>query len=415
MFLNDVKRFVSLLFLVLLTIFLQTVSAQQNDRRDVSFSERQSKTLGDNPPASSVFEKTENLNFEDLAQSSLTFCLRADSLIIREEKYKSKISGDLTAPNNSTQCDSDLKSKTSFSVASPSKEFRDQKLLPEDCEKNPNIVSQPNISNKKSFQHFRSNFRSDVYPNRRLNLKSFSFNQPEESESEKDKPINYSRSQSPNSLDKGAPDDQTADKTETGFRWRSAIGQSLMFLAVQHGYALTQAKTRRELKGNFFNDYVKSVKSLRGWEDGGRFFTNYIAHPMQGSFTGFIQIQNDPKGLKQRFGGSADYWRSRAKALAWTAAWSTQFEIGPLSQASIGNVGLKGKQTYVDLVMTPLGGTAMIIGEDAIDRFVMKSIERRTNNFYAVILSRMLLSPTRTVANLFRFKTPWYRDRPRAR
>jgi hypothetical protein len=48
----------------------------------------------------------------------------------------------------------------------------------------------------------------------------------------------------------------------------------------------------------------ESVKALRGWEDGGRFFTNYIAHPMQGSFVGFIQVQNDPKGMKQRFGGS---------------------------------------------------------------------------------------------------------------
>jgi hypothetical protein len=187
-----------------------------------------------------------------------------------------------------------------------------------------------------------------------------------------------------------------------------------VFLAIQHGYALTQPKTREALKGKFFKDYVKSVKSLHGWDDGGRFFTNYIAHPMQGAFTGFIQVQNDPKGLKQRFGTSADYWRSRMKAMAWTAAWSTQFEIGPISQASIGNVGLKGKQTYEDIVVTPLGGTAMLISEDAIDRFVMERIERRTNNFYIIIFSRMLLSPTRTIANIFRFKTPWYRDRPRA-
>ena len=200
-------------------------------------------------------------------------------------------------------------------------------------------------------------------------------------------------------------------KTE-GFHWRSAIGQSLMFLAVQHGYAFTQPKTREALKGKFWKDYVKSVKSLNRWDDGGRFFTNYIAHPMQGAFTGFIQIQNDPKGLKQQFGASGDYWRSRLKAMAWSAAWSTQFEIGPVSQASIGNVGLKGKQTWGDIVVTPTVGTAMLISEDAIDRFVMKRIERATENFHVRIFSRMLLSPTRTIANLFRFKTPWYRDRP---
>lgn len=209
-----------------------------------------------------------------------------------------------------------------------------------------------------------------------------------------------------------APDD-LAEKKAEGFRWGSAIRQSLMFLAIQHGYALTQPKTREALKGKFWEDYVKSVKSLHGWEDGGRFFTNYIAHPMQGSFVGFIQVQNDPKGMKQQFGASGDYWRSRMKAIAWSAAWSTQFEVGPLSQASIGNVGLKGKQTWEDIVVTPALGTALLISEDAIDRFVMKRIERGTDNFYIVIFSRMLLSPTRTIANLFRFKTPWHRDRPR--
>ncbi len=207
--------------------------------------------------------------------------------------------------------------------------------------------------------------------------------------------------------------DDAADIKKEGFHWRAAIGQSLMFLAIQHGYAFTQPKTREALKGNFLKDYANSVKSLHGWDDGGRFFTNYIAHPMQGSFMGFIQIQNDPKGLRQQFGTSGDYWRSRMKAMAWSAAWSTQFEIGPISQASIGNVGLKGKQTWEDILVTPTLGTAMLISEDAIDRFIMKRIERSTDNFYAIIFSRMLLSPTRTIANLFRFKTPWHRDRQR--
>jgi len=210
--------------------------------------------------------------------------------------------------------------------------------------------------------------------------------------------------------------DETKDLTiDESFRWGSATRQTLMFLAIQHGYAFTQQKTREALKGKFWKDYVKSIKSLHGWADGGRFFTNYIAHPMQGSFLGFIQVQNDPKGLKQQFGSSKDYWRSRLKAMAWSAAWSTQFEIGPVSQASIGNVGLKGKQTYIDIVVTPTVGTAWLIGEDAIDRFIMKRIERGTKNFYVRIFARMLLNPTRTVSNVFRFKEPWYRDRPVAR
>ena len=202
---------------------------------------------------------------------------------------------------------------------------------------------------------------------------------------------------------------------DENFRWRAAIGQSLMFLGIQHGYAFTQLKTRRSLKGKFWKDYVQSVKNLRGWDDGGRFFTNYIAHPMQGSLTGFIFVQNDPKGRKAEFGASGDYWKSRMKAMLWTTAWSTQFEIGPISQASIGNVGLSGKQTWEDIVTTPTLGTAMLIGEDAIDRFVIKNIERRTDNFYIKVFVRMLLNPTRNFSNMLRFKAPWHRDRPPAR
>ena len=198
---------------------------------------------------------------------------------------------------------------------------------------------------------------------------------------------------------------------EQSFHWSTAVKQSLLFLGVQHGYAFTQPKTRRDLKGPFLKDYVRSVKSLHGWEDGGRLFTNYVAHPMQGSLFGFIQIQNDPRGRGLSFDNSSAYWRSRLKALAWSAAWSTQFEIGPVSQASIGNVGLHGKQTYVDLVVTPVGGFGWLLLEDFVDKHVIRMIERRSSgNYYIRIASRTFLNPSRSAANLLRFKTPWHRD-----
>ena len=208
--------------------------------------------------------------------------------------------------------------------------------------------------------------------------------------------------------------DQVRDKPtdDQSFHWSTAIKQSLIFLGVQHGYALTQPKTRRDLRGPFWNDYISSVKSLHGWEDGGRFFTNYVAHPLQGSLLGFIQIQNDPKGMNLFYDNSPAYWRSRLKALAWSAAWSTQFEIGPVSQASIGNVGLHGKQTYIDLVITPIGGFGLVVLEDLVDKHLIRGIERRSSgNFYLKVTSRVFLNPTRSVANLLRFKAPWYRDR----
>jgi hypothetical protein len=217
-------------------------------------------------------------------------------------------------------------------------------------------------------------------------------------------------------LKKKTDEDAAPGIPATGFNWRGALSQSFLFLGIQHGFAIiSQEKTRRSLKGKFWSEYVDSVKSLKGWDDGGRFFTNYIAHPLQGSFTGFIYVQNSPQAKRAQFGASRDYWSSRMKAMLWTAVWSTQFEIGPISQASIGNVGLSGKQTWEDIVVTPTLGTAMLIAEDAIDRYIIRSIERRWDNFYVKIFSRMLLNPTRIFANMLRFKPPWYRDRPTAR
>ena len=202
-----------------------------------------------------------------------------------------------------------------------------------------------------------------------------------------------------------------AGEGRPGFRWQAATEQTLLFLSIQHGYAFTQPKTRRDLSGPFFRDYFRSVASIGKWGDGGKFFTNYVAHPMQGALLGFVWVQNDPKGKAAPFGRSKAYWRSRAKALAWSAAWSTQFELGPVSQASVGNVGLHGKQTWVDIVVTPTVGTAWLVAEDALDRFIVRRIERRTDNRFVRIAARMLFSPTRSSANLLRFEKPWRRDR----
>jgi hypothetical protein len=112
------------------------------------------------------------------------------------------------------------------------------------------------------------------------------------------------------------------------------------------------------LKGPFFDDWFTSVKATKGWGDADDFLANYIGHPMQGSVTGYIFAQNDPKGRYQTFAWSSPYWISRLKATAWSALYSTQFELGPISEASIGNVGYPGSSLSgaVDLVMTPLGG-----------------------------------------------------------
>lgn len=196
------------------------------------------------------------------------------------------------------------------------------------------------------------------------------------------------------------------------FEWNAAFRQSLVFLSVQHALRLTQSKTVDQFKGPFFRDYLDSIKGIKGWGDGDGWFTNYFGHPAMGAIAGYIQIHNDPKALRLELKNSRAYWKSRLKAMAWSAAYSTQFEIGFFSEATVGNVGKRpGTGGYVDFVVTPTLGTFTIVLEDAADRFIVKHIESRTDNFHLIRLARTFLNPTRSIANLLRFKKPWYRDR----
>lgn len=201
------------------------------------------------------------------------------------------------------------------------------------------------------------------------------------------------------------------------FHWKPALIQSLTFLAIQHSYRMTQEKTRRELGGPFFRDWAKSVKGLRGWNDPDSFFINYVLHPLQGGLTGRIFVVNSDRANRQEFGRSKQYWESRFKAFVWSTVWSTQFEFGPLSEASLGNVGIREKRgrstmAYVDLVVTPTLGTGVLIAEDVIDKYILKNrLEKRSQRTTVMIkILRCLLTPTTAFSNVLRGKMPWKRD-----
>ncbi len=193
-----------------------------------------------------------------------------------------------------------------------------------------------------------------------------------------------------------------------------ALQDSLRFLTMQHVLRIgIQDKTRRELSGHFFADYQRSVRAPRQWADGDSVLTNYVGHPVQGAATGYIWLQRD---LSAPLAFSLDraYFSSRAKGMAWAAGYSAQFELGLLSEASIGNVGLRPETAgWVDHVMTPAGGLALMIGEDALDRFVVKTLERRVRSPIVRATARLLLNPARSTANVAALRAPWYRpDRP---
>lgn len=201
--------------------------------------------------------------------------------------------------------------------------------------------------------------------------------------------------------------------SEQGICWKPVLQQAGMFYGITHGWRIIfQGETRSALKGPYFNDYVNSLKGLGGWHDGDPFITNYVGHPMQGSESMWILIQNDPKGAAEEFNfRSKPYWTSRLKGLGFATAYSTFYELSPIGDAAIGNVGLNpATKGAVDLGITPTVGMGWHLTEDMVDKYFIRWVERKTSNMVIVSLVRSWLNPTRTVANCLRFKRPWRRD-----
>jgi hypothetical protein len=194
--------------------------------------------------------------------------------------------------------------------------------------------------------------------------------------------------------------------------WKALTGQSLFFLGVQHGFRLaTEPGTRAGLGGPFWRGYYNSLSNLHGWADGDQFYVNYVGHPIQGAVSGFIWAQNDGKYRKVEFGNNPQYWKSRLRATAFSWVYSTQFEIGLLSEASIGKIQSRyPQQGFADHVATPLIGLSWQMAEDALDRFVIRRFEDRFENAFARMMVRSWLNPSRSFANLMRLKEPWHRD-----
>ena len=102
---------------------------------------------------------------------------------------------------------------------------------------------------------------------------------------------------------------------------------------------------------------------------------------------------------------------SRVRAFTWVAAYSVQFEVGPLSEASIGNVGLRPETVgWVDHVVTPIGAVGFMVAEDALDRFVVKWAEGRIHHPLLRMPIRLAANPGRTLANAASGRAPWYRS-----
>ena len=186
---------------------------------------------------------------------------------------------------------------------------------------------------------------------------------------------------------------------------------SLQLLTIEHSLRLGfQEKTRAELDGNFWRDYRRSLRAPHQWEDGDAWWVNYIGHPIHGAAAGYIWLEHAGERHPD-LSLARGYWASRAQATAWTAVYSMQFEFGPLSEASIGNVGLRGETTgWVDHVVTPVGAFGLMVGEDALDRYFVRWVEGRTQNRFFRAALRMTFNPARTLSNATTGHLPWYRE-----
>jgi len=192
--------------------------------------------------------------------------------------------------------------------------------------------------------------------------------------------------------------------------WRGALIDSMRLLMLEHaGRIAFQEKTRRELGGPFFADYRNSLRIPKTWNDGDQWPVNYVGHPVHGAAAGFIWIEHRPDESSLDFSTKA-YWKSRGIAAAWIAGYSLQFEFGPLSEASIGNVGLNPSTTgWVDHVVTPAGGMAFIVAEDALDRYLVVRVEHWTRNTVLRGIARVALNPSRSLSNITQGRMPWFR------
>jgi hypothetical protein len=202
--------------------------------------------------------------------------------------------------------------------------------------------------------------------------------------------------------------------TSKGRDFAGALVDSLKLVSMEHGIRIAfQSKTRAELGGPFWADYRRSVRVPRQWDDTDAWYVNYVGHPIHGAAAGIIWLDHSDKDKAASI-FSSGYLSSRARAAAFSGIYSVQFEIGPLSEASIGNVGLRPETAgWVDYVVTPAGAFGFMIAEDALDRYVVRWLEPHVKNRVAIATLRLLFGPSRFLANVSENRLPWYRpDRP---
>ncbi len=217
------------------------------------------------------------------------------------------------------------------------------------------------------------------------------------------------------------PTDTTRAR-ECRVHWRSLIIESAVFNAFQNaGNLYTGYWYRWEtLHGKWFQRWFDSDLgwNWNHWVDGNPRMDQYVGHPFMGSLTDYIWIQNDPKGATVQI-GEPGYWRSRMRALLFTTVYHGEWKFGPFGEAGVGHIGdhpshwVNGQPRndtgIVELVTTPVGGLVWTMAEDELDKHLVRHLEEKQRGPAALLLISFL-TPTKSTANMLRWRPPWYRD-----
>ena len=221
---------------------------------------------------------------------------------------------------------------------------------------------------------------------------------------------------------KECPYDTTKAK-ECRVHWRQLLISSAVFITWQNtANAYSSYWYRHEtMTGKWWERYVNSVVEYKFsvWSDGNPMMDDYVGHPLMGSITNALWIQNDPKGMTLEFSNTWPYWRSRLRAMAFSAVYSTEWKLGPIGESGVGHQGdhlayeddgtLRNQTGFVSLVTTPVGGTILTVTEDIIDKNVIRRLENFNRNPF-LLMGYSFLTPGKTTGNILRFRPPWYRD-----
>jgi hypothetical protein len=120
---------------------------------------------------------------------------------------------------------------------------------------------------------------------------------------------------------------------------------------------------------------------------------------------------NDDGGEIEQDFHDQNYRRILRNSFLVETAYAWQWKFGPLSEATIGYVGLHydpvtrtNRSGMDDLVMDESGGTVMMIVEDWLDKHVTEPFEAHGHSRASVDILRMFLGLSETYANTLSFR-----------